>query len=417
VDAIYLSPINRTVTYADGGENFGYAVTDYFDLRPSFGTQKDFKDFIAAAHARGIKVVMDFVPNHTSDQHPEFVAAQKEGPGSRYWDHYARDADGNPTHYFDWTDLPNRNFDDPAVVQATFDAFAFWVREFDIDGFRVDAAWGIQERRPDFYALLRDHLNDVKPGVALIAEASARDEAYRKAGFNAAYDWTEKLGNWAWAGVFEKEDGVAQRLHDALTRGAPSDPGGIFRFLNNNDTGARFITRFGEARTRTAAALLLTLPGVPLIYTGDEVGAEFLPYGPDQGKVISFADTRDLRAHYTKLIALRKKLSPLRSKSWTPLPFDHEGNWYAYLRHGKRGGAPVLVVLNFGHTPVAARIELPEPWRGHAPAELIDRMSGEEVPFLHGAEGALYVAVPAHGARIMTGLPSPRRMRRLAASR
>ena len=86
----------------------------------------------------------------------------------------------------------------------------------------------------------------------------------------------------------------------------------MLRFLNNNDTGQRFVTRYGIARTRLAAAMLLTVPGLPLIYNGDEVGAEFEPY--DEGPPITWTDTHGLRGHYARLVALRREHPALRSQ-------------------------------------------------------------------------------------------------------
>ena len=107
-------------------------------------------------------MLLDFVPNHTSDQHPWFVDAQANGPASVYWDYYDRDADGQPTHYFDWTNLPNLNYSNPEVERFMLEAFSYWVREFGVDGFRTDACWGVKERKPDFWPKWRRELKRIK---------------------------------------------------------------------------------------------------------------------------------------------------------------------------------------------------------------------------------------------------------------
>jgi cyclomaltodextrinase / maltogenic alpha-amylase / neopullulanase len=104
----------------------------------------------------------------------------------------------------------------------------------------------------------------------LLAEASERDPYDRAAGFDAAYDWTDKPGEWAWNDAFATK-APAARLRAALT--AERDSGYVFRFLDNNDTGARFISRHGTKMTRPALAMLMTLPRVPCLSMGDEVGA------------------------------------------------------------------------------------------------------------------------------------------------
>ena len=130
VNALWLAPINVSPP-----GDYGYAVVDYFELNPAYGTKEDFHRMVQEAHFRRIRVLMDFVPNHSSAQHPYFLAAQAGGPGSPYWDFYDRDANGEPTHYFDWTHLPNLNYENPEVRRWMIEAFSYWVREFDVDGF------------------------------------------------------------------------------------------------------------------------------------------------------------------------------------------------------------------------------------------------------------------------------------------
>ncbi len=163
INAIWLAPINET-------HDYGYSVIDYFGLRKNFGPKEDFHALVQAAHERGIRVLMDFVPNHTSNEHPYFRDTLEKGRGSPYWDFYDRDASGNYTYYFDWTHLPNLNYANPEVRRMMIEAFSYWVREFDVDGFRVDACWGVQERRPDFWPEWRRELKRIKPDLLLLAE-------------------------------------------------------------------------------------------------------------------------------------------------------------------------------------------------------------------------------------------------------
>lgn len=138
----------------------------------------------------------------------------------------------------------------------------------------MDAAWAVRQRDPGFWPALRARLARIDPNVILIAEASGRDGYYVTHGFGAAYDWTSRLGQWAWDGVFASADGVPDldRLRAALTDGGQGYPAHtlLLRFLDNNDTGKRFITRYGVGEMRVAIELEFTLPGIPLIYDGDE---------------------------------------------------------------------------------------------------------------------------------------------------
>lgn len=347
ITALWLSPINVSPP-----GDFGYAVVDYFDIRPEYGTKDDFRRLVREAHARGIRVLMDVVPNHTSSAHPWCQETGRTGPASTYWDYYDRDENGQATHYFSWTHLPNLNFDNPEVRRVMTKALLYWVREFDVDGFRVDVAWGIRQRRPDFWPAFAAAFRRLKPDGLLIAEASARDPYYIRNGFDAAYDWTEGLGKWAWEGVFDGDVSVGAAVTDAIAASDPDTP--AFRFLNNNDTGTRFVTRHGVDAYRVALAMLMTLPGLPCLYTGDEVGAAFEPYagtGP-----IGWDDPHDLRSHVRNLVALRRALPGLASHDWTPLRVAPSAALFGYLRGGETD--PVLVVLNFGPEDVEARIDL-----------------------------------------------------------
>src|SRR5215216_3019264 len=380
INAIWLAPVNVSPP-----GDYGYAVVDYFDLNHGYGTKEDFHRLVQEAHARGMRVLMDFVPNHSSAQHPYFLSAKEGGSDSPYWNFYDRDASGQPTHYFDWTHLPNLNYENPEVRNMMIEAFAYWVREFDVDGFRVDACWGVKQRRPDFWLQWRRELKRGKPDLMLLAEASARDPYYFDNGFDVAYDWTDQLGVWAWKLAWDayKYRLLAYNLTDALTNrpdGFHSDAL-IFRFLNNNDTGERFITRHGEGVTRVATALLLTLPGVPCIYTGDELGEEFKPY-EDSGPLSWIERVPGLRDYHKQLISLRRALPSLHSRLWMPLVLEAARDQvaYAYLRYNGEYEDPVLVLLNFSSEPTELAFSLPEGFSALAvAAPLQDLLNGEQV--------------------------------------
>ena len=398
VDALWLTPINRSP-----GGDFGYAVVDYFDVNPDFGTKDGFKKMVEEAHARGIRVLIDFVPNHTSADHPYFQDAQARGQASPYYHFYDRDESGAVTHYFDWEHLPNLNYDNLEVERFMLEAFSYWVREFDVDGFRVDAAWGVKERKPDFWPRWRRELKRIKPDLLLLAEASARDHYYFDNGFDAAYDWTEQLGKWAWDIVWESRTVRIDNLHAALTNNGNGfhRDARIFRFLNNNDTGTRFITEHGEELTRVAAALLLTLPGIPCVYTGDEIGAWFRPYY-DKMPLVWNPDTYPgLRDYYKRLIALRKEIPSLHSLYWQPLEVQPSREIYGYVRYVEPTDQPVLVLLNFSDKELDAEVPLPEQFAALAQqAAFRDALAGETVPVRRGSE--IGVPLPAWGVRILS---------------
>lgn len=391
ISAIWLAPVHRTTD-----QDFGYAVTDYFEIRPEYGTKEDFWALIREAHARDIRILMDFVPNHTSARHPYFKDAEEYGPASRYFDFYDRDEGGNTTHYFDWFRLPNLNYDSPEVQRFMLEAFSYWVREFDVDGFRVDVAWGIRERKPEFWPVWREELQRIKPDLLLLAEASACDRFYFEHGFDAAYDWTGELGHWAWGPVFEGVAPIGRGMRQVLTNGGKGyHPDAlIFRFLNNNDTDARFITTYGLDLYRVAAAMLLTLPGIPCLYTGDEIGAEFLPYGPTSP--IDWSDRYDLRDHFVRLGGLRREHASLRSRQMTLLDVEPEGDILGYVRHGEQDQLPILVLLNFSDSNHDAAVALPPEM---AAQTLTDLMTGESLTV--GGSSRLSTRMPGPSAHVL----------------
>jgi glycosidase len=395
VTALWFAPITRTLP-----DLFGYEVTNYFDVRAEYGTKEDFRTLVTAAHERGIRVLMDFVPNHTSIEHPYARDATTNGQASTYWDYYDRDPGGNLTHYFSWTHLPNLNYDNPEVAHFMMEAFSYWVRELDVDGFRVDAVWGIKERNPEWLTAFLAEINRIKPDSLLIAEASARDEFYFEQGFDAAYDWTDELGQWAWGDALGGIAPIGEAMVDVLTDGGQGyhEDALVMRFLNNNDTGQRFVSTYGIDFYRTALAMLLTVPGLPCLYTGDEVGAEYQPY--DQSGPIDWTDRHGLRDDTKKLIALRRGTPALHSQEWLPLAVEPATPLFAYLRGKENGQEPVVVLLNFSGDDVEAAVELPEVTAASFEgSELTDLWSGDPVPAAVG--GRVTVAIPGWGFRLL----------------
>jgi glycosidase len=403
INALWLAPIN-----IHPADDYGYAVEDYFGLDPAYGTKEDFYSLIQAAHEHGIRVLMDFVPNHSSDTHPYFVDTKKRGRDSAYWDFFDRDASGKPTHGLpQWTNLPNLNYDNPEVRRMIIEAFSYWVREFDVDGFRVDAVWSTRERRPEFWPEWRRALKRIKPDLLLLAEATAREPYYFENGFDAAYDWTYHPGDWAWKVVWDtyKLRLFSYNMSNALTNGREgfSPDALIFRFLNNNDTGKRFITRHGEGITRVATALLLTLPGIPCVYTGDEYGLEFEPY--QELTPLTFEEKfPGLRAYHQKLIALRKSIPSLHSRLFFLLkPDSAPQTIFSYVRYIQPNEAPLIVLLNFSEEPAEFKFDLPEMFPSLQRNHLYDLLAEENVPA--SAAGRMQISVPAMTARVLAEQP------------
>ena len=178
VDVVWLMPVHPiSELNRKGTLGSYYAVKDYKDVNPEFGTLQDLKDFVARAHALGLKVILDEVCNHTGCDN----AWVKEHP-----DYYAKDKEGKMYGPFDWTDTYKLDYSNPKTRKAMLDALKFWVKEADIDGYRCDVA---MEVPVDFWVEARKELETVKP-VFMLAEAAKPE--LTEAAFDADYAWPMK---------------------------------------------------------------------------------------------------------------------------------------------------------------------------------------------------------------------------------
>ncbi len=357
VDIIWLSPVNQS----DDIGMISYSVTDYFKIRSDYGTEADLKYFVNQAHARNIKVILDFVPNHTSAVHPFLLSAQELGEKSPYYDFYDRDENGDTTYYFDWEHLLNLNYSNIKVQNLMVDAFKYWIKEFDVDGYRIDVAWGIQERAPQFWKRAITEIRKIKPNAIMLAEGTAQNPQFIASGFDLAYDWTDQLGVWAWKNAFDDFSNVGSHLKKYFAN-TDNLKTSTIRFINNNDTGERFISRFGPRVTKVAATLLHTIPGVPIIYNGDEIGAEFQPY--DDPPAFMWNDPHRLTPFYEKLTTLRESYPALTDGS---LELINTGSPQSLVFRRSLSEQELVVVFNFGSKTT---VTLP------APAKSINRSSG-----------------------------------------
>lgn len=259
-DVIWLMPIYPIgVKERKGTLGSYYAISDYEAVNPEFGTLADFDRFVDEAHRLGLRVILDWVANHTSPD----ARWIEERPA----DWYVRDSLGNTVVQYDWTDIAKLNYDNPEVGKAMQQAMRFWL-ERGIDGFRCDMACEVPIAfwRETLPALRRDY-----PGIYLLAEGE--DPALHAGAFDASYTWElHHLMN----DIAQGKKGAAD-LRAYIERDAAAVPPEAFRlmFTSNHDenswAGSEF-ERMGDA-ARVMALLTFTLPaGQPLIYTGQEIG-------------------------------------------------------------------------------------------------------------------------------------------------
>lgn len=327
IDAIWLSPF-----YPSPMADFGYDVADYEDVDPIFGTLADFDALVAAAHERDIRVIIDLVPNHTSDAHPWFKEARASRDNPRRDWYIWRDPgpDGGPPnnwlsefggsawtldpttgqyYYHAFLDRqPDLNWRNPQVVAAIHDVMRFWLAR-GVDGFRVDVIWHLMKDaqfrdnppNPDYRAgtnpyfkLLPVHTTDLEevqdvvaglrrvvddyPDRLLIGEIYLPIErlvAYYGADLSGAHlPFNFALLETAW------EARAVERLVARYEAALPK--GGWPNWVLGNHDRPRIHKRVGPDQARVAAMLLLTLRGTPTLYYGDEIGMAQVDIPPDR---------------------------------------------------------------------------------------------------------------------------------------
>jgi alpha-glucosidase len=303
VEGIWLSPFYRS-PMAD----FGYDVADYCDVDPRFGTLADFDALVEGAHARGLRVVVDWVPNHTSDQHPWF-----RDPDKRHW-YVWRDRPngwqaqfrrGGPAWSFDpasgqwWLhsflpQQPDLNWDEPEVEAAMHEVLRFWLAR-GVDGFRIDVVYRIakdpdlRDNEPDrrhdqdwptmhprlrrIRSVLEEYGGDHMAVGELYLPTQADLVPYINSGdeLHLVHNFHFFLLPWS-AQEFRE---TLNEFHSLLA------PGAWPAWCLNNHDHSRVATRYGRERARVAALVLLTLRGTPFLFQGEELGLQDVPIPPD----------------------------------------------------------------------------------------------------------------------------------------
>ena len=397
---IWLMPVAPSPSY------HGYDVSDYYGVEPDYGTSGDFRRFAEEAHRRGIRVLVDLVLNHASSDHPSFQAALSDTASPyRSWYRFAPGSLGKgpwgqeawqksplrDEYYYGvfWKGMPDLNYETGAVREEAKKVATFWLREMGVDGFRLDAVPYLMEEASCLadcagtYRFLREyaaHLDSIAPGAYTVGEV------WDSIGRVLPY-FPDQLTSYF---AFD----LADSLRSAVRRGSP---GGLLSsylryqdtvpphrwspFLSNHD-GTRSMTVFGGdlARARLAATLLLTLPGLPFVYYGEEIGMTGdkpderlrtpMQWSPGRGTGFTAGtpwesaqpdsmtvtvqaqdtDPGSLLNLYRRLIHLRSANQALSTGRLVPLAAS-DSSVTAFLRHA--GDRAVLVVANLGATAVS----------------------------------------------------------------
>jgi len=359
VDAIWLSPI-----YPSPMADFGYDVADYCDIHPIFGDLASFDRLLAAIHARGLRLLLDFVPNHSSDRHPWFIESRSSrdnpkrdwyiwrdpapggGPPNNWISDFGGSAwewDGATGQYYLHAFLkqqPDLNWRNPELRAAMMDVLRFWL-DRGVDGFRIDVLWHIVKAEglpdnpvnPDWAPgrterdrLIQLHSTDQPEAHAISAEFRALADSYSaRTGRERVLIGEIFLPNERharWYGPPERpqvhlpfnfqlienawDAAVLRRLIADYEASLP--PHGWPNWVIGSHDAPRIAARVGEAQARVAAMLLLTLRGTPTLYQGDELGIGEVPIPPER-----IRDPQDLR---------QPGIGIGRDRSRTPMPWD-----------------------------------------------------------------------------------------------
>ena len=327
-----------------------YSVRDYVDISPELGTKEDFRHLVNSAHALGLHVLMDWVPNHTAwdnpliDAHPEF---------------YAKDKNGQIAQAYGWADVAQLDYGTPGhwnqpLWDQMRDDMAYWVREFGVDGFRCDAVGSDFGVPFAFWTWLRPQLNALRP-IFLLAEA---DDARLHPDFDMTYSWN--LPPILWDVCAGRKPATA--IDDALRKEARDFPAGSvrMRFLDNHDWhgqadwgfggGPAIDTRGGMLQVAPLMVLCATLPGKPLLYNGQEMSYVKVSPSPQaearpQSPVWPF---------YSRLLELYQSQPAVFEGIFTKLASNRDDTIYAFVR--QHGAERVLVVVNLSEQVQAATL-------------------------------------------------------------
>jgi glycosidase len=392
VTALWLMPIHPSPSY------HGYDVTDYYDVNPDYGTMDDFRHLVDEAHQRGIRVTIDWVLNHTSSQHSWFLQAQDSTSPYHAWYRWTTDSQPGPGwryaggeyYYALFTEaMPDLNYANPEVVAEMKKFLRFWLLDVGVDGFRLDAAKHIFEdgsvtentgATHAFYKELRPYYKVIQPQAMLVGEVVNNTDivrTYLKGDeLDLAFDFDLARNI-----VFSAGSGRAGDFGGSLAHSLSLfQPGQFATFLTNHDHNrVMSVLNDDVDAAKNAAFLLLTSPGVPFLYYGEEIGmlgmkpdedirrplqwsgdlnAGFTIGTPWRAPNADFttkniadqgADPNSLLSFYHKLIQIRNNHAALRVGHYYGIDTGNAAV-FASLRVSREEA--ILVLINLGSKPV-----------------------------------------------------------------
>tara|TARA_R110001599_G_scaffold84130_2_gene226656 strand:- start:59566 stop:60933 length:1368 start_codon:yes stop_codon:yes gene_type:complete len=323
-----IGKINRKETEESRGSY--YSVADYKKVNPNFGTEEDFKNLVEAAHEQGFKLIIDWVANHSA----------WDNPWTENKDWYELTEDGNfmPPRGTDWSDVIQLNYESEEMRAAMLDALEFWVREFDIDGYRCDVAGMVPT---DFWENARVELDKIKP-VFMLAEDGEPELLHKAFDMNYAWEYAHVIREIA------KGEQTFEDLDSLFERDSKRFPDNAYRmyFTSNHDENSWNGTdpeMYGD-NFENFAVLSATVKGMPLIYNGQESDLdkrlEFFEKDEIEWKEYKYAD------FYNMLLNLNTENEALWNGDFggETIRVESPEGTYAFKR--KKGDHEIWVAIN-----------------------------------------------------------------------
>lgn len=350
-NCIYLNPIFTA------GEYHKYDLLDYFHVSPNLGTDEDFRELVGQAHRLGLRVVIDGVFNHCSWHFFAFDDVVRNGERSRYLGWFydlafpvLRPPEGVPPGYASFAyepKMPKLNTSNPEVRDYFLKVCAHWIREYHVDGWRLDVA---NEVDREFWRAFQRTARAVNPDSVMIGEIWESAESWLRGDmFDSAmnYDFRRHCRDFFALGAIDAPQ-FSARITQMLHRYPTGVTQGQLNLLDSHDV-SRFLSLCGGdlRRLRLAEVFLFTAPGAPCVFYGDELGMSGASEAEYRGPMPWDNPPHDLREFFQRLAALRRRDDLLALGSWRTLCAD--GQLYAYER--RLEGRSVTVALNAGFQP------------------------------------------------------------------
>ncbi|SFR69410.1 alpha-amylase MalA [Halogeometricum limi] len=330
VDCLWLTPVLQ-----NDHAPHGYNITDFYDIAEDLGTREDYEAFVDAAHDHGMKVLFDLVLNHSARAHPFFQDAYKN-PDSEYYDWYEWQENGEPGTYFDWEYIANFDYTNLEVRRHLLDAVDLWADI--VDGFRCDMAWAVPNT---FWQELHDRVKEKDPEFLLLDETIPYIADFHNGMFDMHFDTTLYFTMRQVGEGNQPAEAILDAVDQRAEVGFP--PHASFMLYIENHDETRYVVECGDDAAMAAAGALFTLPGVPMLYGGQELGQR------GRRDAIAWDHAREeIRDHYERLIEIRNETPALGyDGTYHRIDYGADTDRAVAFRRELNGDAYVCV-LNFG---------------------------------------------------------------------